>query len=226
MGSSESEARTTGEDPNGKDIGNKEYKEKDFQGMDPNHMAPEECMRELFQLNQAQKQQINRMEKRINDLENKLSTAEVKPSKNADIKILKRYTDKKENRFLQTVWKGAENGVTKERVAEIFEVSGDRARQIMKKASRQYDFLEWEYPGGPNPGKIYHKLSRVAGEIADKVPHDVNHTDVLEEKFSEFPDKRDLSHLDELQICLDGLEDKYDKSMDSEEAKASLRSML
>jgi hypothetical protein len=165
MGSSESEARTTGEDPNGKDIGKKEYKEKDFQGMDPNHMGPEECMRELFQLNQAQKQQINRMEKRINDLENKLSqkTVEVK---NKNSKVFDDRGDKTLKVFSVLKNRG-KDGIDKHDLAEILDVELNTASHMIGTAAKDYHFIQRKTQSGPKPAKIYNKLTKAADRIVE-----------------------------------------------------------
>lgn len=165
MGSSESEARTTGEDPNGKDIETKQFKEKDFQGMDPNHMGPEECMRELFQLNQAQKQQINRMEKRINDLENQLSenTVEIK---NKDSKVFDDRGDKT-LKVLSVLKNKGKQGIDKHELAKILDVEVNTASHMISTAAKDYHFIQRKTQSGPKPAKIYNKVTKGADRIVE-----------------------------------------------------------
>ena len=167
-------------------------------------------------------EKVEQQSQRINDLEEQLQQSEVTLRKK-NSKVLERYDESKKRQLIACAWNKGSEGVRRNKVEEIFEVGEDQARNIMKDAASEYKLFKYHYPGGPVSGKLYHRLSDVADQLAEIMDIE-DPEDPATSKRSKILDNAewsgdiaDISLLDELKNLKEELEDE--KSQKNKEKK-------
>lgn len=183
---------------------------------------PSEILKEMYVEVTAR---LDNIEKRVENIEEEMTQGDVEVH-NPDMKILEKRPQDERRQLLQSCKSSGSDGLPKSAIANICEVSQDRARKISKKAGKQYHFLEHEYPGGPYPSKLYHKGAALADQIGDLDPKDRNIREVFDKVGVENPiemTKEEIARLKEQKEKMQEMRGKYD---DSDKMKSHIRSIF
>lgn len=166
---------------------------------------------------------------KIEKIEDQLSNSEVKV-KTRDSKALANYPNNLELKTIVNAFRNGKDGVKRKWFEKNFQVEEDQARKIMKKAARDYEVLEYRYPGGPISGKIFHKVADTADQIADKKGISDNSKGTAKsrilDKFGWDGDKRDIEILTKLKDRLEEIESKEEKQEKNEEIKRKTAGLI
>jgi hypothetical protein len=168
---------------------------------------------------------LDNIEKRVENIEEEMTQGDVEVH-NPEMKILEKRPESERRQLLQSCKSSGADGLPKSAIANICEVSQDRARKISKKAGKQYHYLEHEYPGGPYPSKLYHKGAALADKIGDLDPKGRNIREVFDKVGIENPiemTKEEIANLKEQKQKIEKMRGKYD---DSEEMKSHIRGIF
>lgn len=174
---------------------------------------------------------VERQSQRIDELEKQLQENEVTLRKKNQ-KVLERYPEENKRKLIATAWNKGNEGVRRSKVEEIFNVGEDQARNIMKDAASEYNLFRYYYPGGPVSGKLYHRLSDVADELAEimdiEEPEDpaTSKRSKILENADWSGDIQDISLLDELKNLKDELEDEMSKKNREKKVKKKYGSLF
>jgi len=181
------------------------------------------------------KQVLNRqdqIESRMDNLDEHLEEKEV-TVKSKGGKILERYEPKKKKELIAKCFSKGNEGVRRCDVEKIFNVGEDQARKIMKKSGQEYDYLNWHYEGGPISSKLFHRLSKMAEDIADLSGLKDSDLDELEskrgrilEQFEWDGDKQSIKILDDMKRAKEDLENKATNEKKRREAKKKFGSIF
>jgi gamma-glutamylcyclotransferase (GGCT)/AIG2-like uncharacterized protein YtfP len=175
---------------------------------------------------------LDQIEARQDNLEEHLEEKKV-TVKSKEGKILERYEPRKKKRLIAKTFSQGNEGVRRSDVEEIFNVGEDQARKIMKKAGQEYDYLNWHYEGGPISSKLFHRVSKMAEDIADLSGIEDSDLDQIETKhgkildqFDWSEDKESIQVLDEMKQTKKDLENKASQEKKRREAKKRFGSIF
>jgi len=168
---------------------------------------------------------VEQQSQRITELEKKLEESEVSIKKK-NAKVLERYEESRRKRLIAKAFHAGNSGVERQDVERIFDVGEDQARNIMKKAAHEYDIFEYDYPGGPISGKLYHIIGKTAEDIADLYGLTEDDCDEMQSRKGRILDafewdgkKKDISLLPDLKSHKQELQDERSQEKRRKDAK-------